>query len=150
MAAQWTDNELNTLAQNLADGLPAQRMENLIPDRSLTAIIKRAQDFDYGIKTSKEDGIIRFYADIKSRVRYASASTGTDEVDSIINAIEVAQPAQAVPNHSIDYLEPETRIVPYDGFAANARAVKILAENSLDGDPDVVCMLAKHILKSMS
>jgi hypothetical protein len=150
MGARWTDNDTELMLNNLVDGFPVQYMMELFPRRSEGAIQLKAQAFDYGVTTSKVDGITRFYANIKSRVRDVNTLSEIDEGNSIINAIEAAQLTQAAPSNSIDYLEPETRIVPHDGFAANARAVKILAENSLDGDPDVVCMLAKHILKSMS
>lgn len=147
MAARWTDDDTDLLTNNLVDGIAVQYMMALFPNRSEGAIIQKAQDFEFGVITSREDGITRFYENIKSRVRGANALPVIDEVSSIINAIEVAQPPQAVPSNSIDHLEPETRIIAYDGLSANALAVRILAENNLRVDPDIVHALSLHILK---
>lgn len=147
MAARWSQDELNLLEQNLVDGFPVQRIKELIPTRELSAIIQKAQDFGFGITTSKEDGITRFYENIRSRVRGANALPETGEINSIIDILGAAQLAQAVPRHSIDHLEPETRIVLYDGLSANNLAIRILTENNLSVDPDIVCTLSKHILK---
>jgi hypothetical protein len=150
MAAKWSQRELNMLAQNLVDGFPVQSMEELIPTRNIGGIILKAQDFDFGIKTSKVDGITRFYVGLKSRTKHATALSEIDEINSIASDIEVAQPNVTVSSNSIDYLEPETRIIAYDGFSANALAVRMLDENNLNGDPEIIYQLSLHILKGMS
>jgi hypothetical protein len=144
MAAKWSQRELNMLAQNLVDGFPVQHMMALFPNRSEGAIKLKAQGFAFGVKTSNEDGVIRFYANIKSRVRHANTLTDIDENNSI-NAIKVVQPSVTVPNNSI--LEPEACIVTYDGLSANTIVVRMLTEYNIDIDPDIVYVISKHILK---
>jgi hypothetical protein len=147
MGARWTNNDTELMLNNLVDGFPVQQMMALFPNRSEGAIRLKAQDFDYGIKTSKEDGITRFYADIKSRVRHANALPDMDDVNRIVNAIEAAQLTQAVPNHSIDHLEPETRIIAnISAKDANDKAVKMLFENGLEPTPKIVYYLSTHIM----
>lgn len=147
MASLWSERELSTLSQNLHDGFPINSMTVLIPTRGIGAIKQKAQDFGFGVTTSKEDGITRFYENIKSRVRGANALSEINEVSRIINTIEAAQPQQAMPSNDIDHLEPETRIVPYDGLSANTLAVRMLTENGLSVDPDIVHTLSLYILK---
>ena len=149
MGARWTDNDTELIFNNLVDGFPVQYMMALFPDRSEGAIKLKAQEFGFGVKTSKVDGITRFYADIKSRVRHANTSIGIDEVNSIINAIEASVLAQAVPSTGIDHAEPATRIIAHNGFSANALAVRILTEYKLDGDPEIIYQLSLHILKGV-
>lgn len=148
MAAKWTDDELTVLTQNLVDGFPVQRMKELISSRERGGAIQlKAQDFDYGVTTSKVDGIKRFYADIKSRILRTRAVSEMDDVNHIVNTIEAAQLTQAVPSNAVQHVEPETRIIQHDGLSANTLAVRMLTENNLSVDPDMVCMLSKHILK---
>lgn len=147
MAAVWTERELSMLSQNLHDGFPIHSMTVLIPTRGIGAIKQKAQDFGFGVTTSGEDGITRFYENIKSRVRGANALSVIDEVSSIINAIEVTQLPQVVLSNDIDHVEPATRIIAHDGFSANALAVRMLTENDLSVDPDIVHALSLHILK---
>jgi hypothetical protein len=143
MAAKWSQRELNMLAQNLVDGFPVQHMMALFPNRSEGAIKLKAQGFAFGVKTSNEDGVIRFYANIKSRVRHANTLADIDENNSI-NAIKVVQPSVTVPSNSI--LE-EACIVTYDGLSANTLVVRMLTEYNIDIDPDIVYVISKHILK---
>lgn len=150
MAARWTNNDTELMLNNLVDGFPVQQMMALFPHRSKGAIKLKAQDFDFGIKTSKVDGITRFYVGLKSRTNHATALSEIDEVNSIINAIEAAQLPEAVSSTGIQYSEPETRIIAYDGFSANALAVQMLEDYNLDGDPHIIYQLSLHILKGMS
>jgi hypothetical protein len=143
MAAHWTDNDTEMVLNNLVDGLPVQQMMALFPNRSEGAIKLKAQGFAFGVKTSNEDGVIRFYANIKSRVRHANTLTDIDENNSI-NAIKVVQPSVTVPSNSI--LE-EACIVTYDGLSANTLVVRMLTEYNIDIDPDIVYVISKHILK---
>lgn len=150
MAARWTNNDTELMLNNLVDGFPVQQMMALFPNRSEGGIILKAQDFDFGIKTSKVDGITRFYVGLKSRTKHAIALSEIDEVNSIINAIEASQPAKTVASTGIQHSEPETRIIAYDGFSANALAVRMLDEINLDGNPEIIYQLSLHILKGMS
>lgn len=143
MAAPWSQRELSTLSQNLSDGCRVELMMTLIPTRGIGAIKQKAQDFGFGVTTSKEDGITRFYENIKSRPRGANASTEVDEVNSIM----VTQPLQAVQNHGIAPLEPEGEIIPYNGLSANTLAIRMLSENNLCINPDIVYTLSLHILQ---
>lgn len=146
MAARWTENDTRLIIINLVDGFPVQQMMELFPNRSEGAIRLKAQDYDFGVTTSVEDGITRFYENIKSRVRNVNALSEIDEVNSIVHTLESAQPAQAMPSHSIDHLEPETRIVP-DGFSANELAVNFLRDNRLNPSPEIIYQISLHILK---
>jgi hypothetical protein len=145
MAARWTDNDTEMVLNNLVDGVPIQQMMALFPNRSEGAIKLKAQGFAFGVKTSNEDGVTRFYANIKSRVRHANTLTDIDEINSIANAIKVAQPNVTVPSNSI--LEQEACIVTYDGLSANTIVVRMLTEYNIDIDPDIVYVISKHILK---
>lgn len=147
MAPRWTERELNTLSQNLVDGFPVPNMIELIPSREIGGIKQKAQDFGFGVITSKVDRITRFYANIRTRVRGANVSTEVDEVSDIINVIEVAQPPQAVPNHGIAHTEPSGEIIPYNGLSANALAIQMLREKNLSVNPDIIHTLSVHILQ---
>lgn len=134
MAAKWTNDELTVLTQNLVDGFPVQRMKELIPSReSGGAIQLKAQGFDYGVTTSKVDGIKRFYAGLKHRqgeVRVAAT-----------NDVEVPV-AVEVPTIQV---EPR-RIIANSGLQANSIAIRMLTEYNLSVDPDIVRCLSIHIL----
>ena len=147
MAVRWTNDDEELFKNHLVDGIPVQYMMALFPSRSEGAIRLKAQVFEFGVITSREDGITRFYENIKSRVRGANALSETDEVSSIINATEVAHPPQAVLSNGVDHSEPETHIIQYDGLSANVLAVRMLTENDLSVDPDIVHALSLHILK---
>jgi hypothetical protein len=121
-------------------------MMALFPNRSEGAIKLKAKGFAFGVKTSNEDGVTRFYANIKSRVRHANALTDIDENNST-NSIEVVQPSVTVPSNSIDNLEPAARIVTYDGLSANTLVVRMLTEYNLRINPRIIYQLSLHILK---
>lgn len=132
MAAQWTQNELTTLSRYLNDGFPVYLMMSHIPSRTEGAILQQALRLSYSVKTFKDDGIKRFYHGVNRR------STTTENV-------QVSVADEAPMRHS----EPATRIVPYDGFSANSLAVRMLIENNLSVDPDIIYQLSLHILKGM-
>ena len=142
MAAPWDENETRILAENIVDGLPVQSMKELIPIRGMGGIIQKAQQLDYGVKTSKVDGITRFYPNRKSRSRESRISTENDEPIGIVDTLEDIQFQQAV----LEHIEPEADIVPYDGFSANELAINILRDNGLDANPDIIRYLSIHIL----
>ncbi|MDD3597089.1 hypothetical protein [Sulfuricurvum sp.] len=135
MAQQWSSNELSTLLKHLHDGFPVYLMMRHIPYRTEGAIIQQALRRNYRIETYKDDGIKRFYHGVTRRRGGQRIATTED------TQLSVATEAL------IRHLEPETRIIQHDGLSANTLAVRMLTENNLSVDPDIVCMLSKHILK---
>ena len=136
MASTWSPQELRMLS-HISERATVDQMMQLIPNRSKGAIIQKAQEFDFGITTSKEDRVTRFYLGLKHRQGGARIAA-TNDVE-----VPVATEVPAV------YAEPQ-RIIAYDGFSANALAVRMLDENNLDGNPEIIYQLSLHILKGMS
>lgn len=136
MAARWLQDELNTFEHNLVDGFPVQQMMELIPGRSEGAIIQKAQAFGFGVITSKEDGITRFYSGLKHR-------QGEERI-AATNDVQVAV-AVEVPT----LLAEPQRIVSHDALFANNLAVKFLVENNLSTDPKMVYEQSLLILKGL-
>ncbi|HEX5329986.1 hypothetical protein [Sulfuricurvum sp.] len=131
MAQKWSPTELTTLLKYLNDGFPVYLMMRHIPYRSEGAIIQQALRRNYRIETYKDDGIKRFYHGVTRR-----RSTVTEN-------LEVSVAAEFLMEH----LEPETRIIAHDGLSANTLAVRMLTENDLRIDPDIVHTLSLYILK---
>ncbi len=147
MAAPWNENENRILVENIVDGFPVQRMKDLIPDREIGGIKQKAQLLGYGVKTSKIDDMARFYSGINTRNRGSNVSTENDEPIGIVDTLGEAQPTTASQSNSFEHLESEAKIIAHDGFTANELAVKILRDNRLKANPDIIYQLSLHILK---
>lgn len=138
MAARWTQRELTTLVDNLSDGFPVQQMRELLHHRrTARAIMQQAWNRNYRTKTSTVDGITRFYHGVTRRRRDRQIITATEDVQ-----VAVAVEVPAV------HAEPQ-RIIANNGIAANTLAVRMLTENNLSVDPDIVHTLSLHILKEL-
>ena len=92
--AIWSPEELNGLKNNIVDGVTVAEMESIIESRTATAIIKKAQQLNYGVKTI--DGIQYFYSGLKSRTRRTKAEIGevSSEKITIIGESRVAGTTQ--------------------------------------------------------
>ena len=62
----WEDREHDFIDQCLREGLTAQRMHELHPSRNIRAFEAQARKLGFG-KREEEDGMIRFYPEIKRR-----------------------------------------------------------------------------------
>lgn len=83
MAARWTQNELSTLLQNLADGFHLNQMIPLIPNRTVGAIIRQSSRRNYRVETSKVDRLARFYYGVNRR-----RVTASNDLEVSINIVE--------------------------------------------------------------
>ncbi len=136
MATKWSQHELSVLTQNLVDEFPVQQMMELIPDRSEGAITQKAQEYGFGVITSKEDGITRFYLGLKRR-----------QGEERIVATNDVQVAVAAPVPTL-FAEPR-RIIANNGLEANSLAVQFLQEHRFPVEPENVYMLSSYIRKGL-
>ena len=93
--AIWTEKEVNDLKNNTSDGVTVAKVESIIGSRKPTAIIKKAQQLNYGVKTI--DGVQCFYYGIKNRNRRTKAEIDEDlssEKTTILGESRVAVTTQ--------------------------------------------------------
>ena len=74
MGIKYTAEELDTMELTLYDGMPVDELHSLLFPRKKTAIVKKAQGFNFGVATA--DGVQKFYYDIKNRSRRTKAEIG--------------------------------------------------------------------------
>lgn len=134
MAALWSSHELSMLS-NLSDGITLDQIMQFIPNRSAGAVIQQALKRNYRIETSKVDGIARFYQGVtRRRGGRRMAATNNLQVAVEVPTIQVEPP----------------RIIVNTGLQANNLAIRMLTENNLSADPDIIYQLSLHILKERS
>jgi len=131
----WTKEEIQIIKELLAANATVAQMRSFFPYRSEGAIIKYAQRNGYGRRT-KPDGSIYFKYGGVSRNR----RTSTKNVLAAITEEKCEKDSDVIVAKR-SYLSVNTTFDPNDS------AIRMLKREGLPFDPDVVCVLTKHILK---
>jgi len=141
---RWTEQEKLILSNNISDGMLVSEMCKLIPSRPESGIIRVAQTLDFGVKT--KDGVKRFYANKSTRNRQKKTATQT-----IVGEPRTAPTVQAPtisekPTKLSDAIIAKSISKPADtGLSANTRAIKMLRDEQLPINADIVYKIASYI-----
>lgn len=149
MSKRWSDAELNILQVNLDYGAGLQAIKPLLPDRSFNAILRQAQNFDFGVKT--EDGKKKFVRGKGSRVSKTDLNVNiTTIVGKPRIATTIQEPTislESKTHYSNDIVSNYTDNPAKAGLEAYTNAVHILQSNNLPVEHSFVCTFSTYILE---
>ncbi len=159
MATTWTYEERKILQDNIVDGVEIQTLEQLLPDRSYWAIVRQAQNLDFGVKTI--DGVKVFVGGKGTRISNRNTESTTEKMETV-DEIEVATnnstptELEHLNNESAEIIaEIELNLqlsteAKNDVLRANAKAIEIISNYGLKADIEFIYCLSKHIVTSKS
>ena len=143
--SKWKAEELNTLKSLLSvDGIELKILAQNIPTRSAENIYRKANRFNYGVKTGK-DGVKRLYFGKRQRTVYKKKIVG--EPRTVTAVQEPTKSLKSIEHLSNDIIADKNVYPLLNGLEANSRAVNILQEAGLIIEPSIVQQLSLHIIK---
>lgn len=146
---RWTEQEKSILSTSLVDNIEIDEIAKLLPNRNISAIKRKAQDYRFSSKT--ENGICRFKADIKRRNR-KSIATSNVTIKKIVGEERTAPTVQVptittecIPNTSDVMIANNFKKSKDIGLDANSTALKMLKSEHLPINADIVYKIASYI-----
>lgn len=156
---RWLSEEIETLSSALTDGIELQTLQELLPQRSPKAIMKKALDFNYRSKTINGITVIKF--GVNRRVRRQGRNEVVGETVPTETAITIVGETRVTTNNSTPTTSSETITTESDasiaqvtlisqmsGKEVNKRAIQALESNNIIVDADSIYAISKHIART--
>lgn len=136
MPRHWTAEERETLGNLVADGVKIIDIQKKIT-RTIGAISLRANKLDYGTESIKGDKTL--YSGVHRRNRRKQ----TGETQTTANSLEPVASESLDNNSDVSLANPI--LTPLE---VNTKVVEIFSSNNIEFDPDIACLLSKHIINT--
>ena len=135
--SRWLDQEIDLLLELVRRSYSLNTIKNFFPLRSVGAIYKKIHRCGYRCHM-RNDGEAIFKREVKPTTKRTNA----------MKVVENTVAVESCEKRSDAIIPKEQRLKRRIPFDPNSKAIRMLQQAGLPADPDVICTLTKHIIKS--